>query len=75
MKWLSRLFKTPHRRIRLRRALCDTLQYSIELTHQIETLQIEAEEIKHQITNLQQAIRDADLAWVAQGVDTGVSAG
>jgi len=80
MKFLKNLLRTPSPRLRLRRTLADTLQYSIELTHQIEILQIEAGELREYIDRLNRAIADADAeargtSVVPQGVDNGVSAG
>lgn len=80
MKFLRNLFRAPSPRLRLRRTLSDTLQYLIELTHQIEVLQIEAGELQDHIIMLQQAIADADAkaqdAKIGpQGVDNGVLAG
>lgn len=81
MKFLKNLFRAPSPRLRLRRTLSDTLQYSIELTHQIEVLQIEAGELREHVAYLQKAIAAADATAAAgtqfgrQGVDTAVSAG
>jgi hypothetical protein len=66
IRWLKNLLSTPSPRLRLRRTLSDTLQYSIELAYQIEILQIEAKELQDYIARLQEAIAVADTAVVEE---------
>lgn len=79
MTFLKNLFRTPSPRLRLRRTLSDSLQYSIELAHQIEVLQLEAQELSAMIQDLQLAITAADNAARRpdsnQTVDNGVLTG